>query len=391
MIAFNWRLCLCCTFVLVNSVLINALQFCAFILNVLYIQMSKLARQTKHSNGWYQLFIDQTQDAFLEVLYMTICFFAPQSRLAISWNNGDGNPWQWFSEDGHGMLISNHITYVDWMFIWIVFWHLQPADPSSSHASASGLKIVLKAQLKQVPVIGWGMQFFDFLFVARRWEADQSYLSQRLSKLFNRKQLWVLLFPEGTVVTPNTRSHMLRYAHKTGLVVGDLPKHVLLPRSTGLAHCLETFKSLEDRFLINNQQIPRWLLDVTIGYSELDVDDVGDETMTFGRVFGSGRATDVHLNLCRHHIDYDQLDFKEVAASDETSTVVPFSKWLNDVWREKDVMMGDFYSHKRFTAHCSKTIVISWHTLKLNSLTFMYEIWAVMIMIIWILSLWTRK
>jgi lysocardiolipin and lysophospholipid acyltransferase len=46
------------------------------------------------------------------------------------------------------ILIANHQAYTDWMYTWIIACY-------AGHAS--GLIILLKAALKNIPVIGWGM------------------------------------------------------------------------------------------------------------------------------------------------------------------------------------------------------------------------------------------
>lgn len=46
------------------------------------------------------------------------------------------------------VVMGNHQAYLDWMYLWIV----------SCYAGHSrGLTILLKASLKKVPVVGWGM------------------------------------------------------------------------------------------------------------------------------------------------------------------------------------------------------------------------------------------
>jgi 1-acyl-sn-glycerol-3-phosphate acyltransferase len=38
------------------------------------------------------------------------------------------------------------------------------------------LKIILKADLKKIPVVGWGMRQFEFLFLDRNWQGDKRRL-----------------------------------------------------------------------------------------------------------------------------------------------------------------------------------------------------------------------
>jgi hypothetical protein len=46
------------------------------------------------------------------------------------------------------VIMSNHQAYTDWMYMWILACY-------AGHAR--GLTILLKASLKNIPVVGWGM------------------------------------------------------------------------------------------------------------------------------------------------------------------------------------------------------------------------------------------
>ena len=46
------------------------------------------------------------------------------------------------------VIVANHQAYLDWMYVWILACY---------SGNASGLVILLKASLKKVPVVGWGM------------------------------------------------------------------------------------------------------------------------------------------------------------------------------------------------------------------------------------------
>ena len=56
------------------------------------------------------------------------------------------------------MIICNHRTRIDWMFLWCFCLRLGILD---------SMKIVLKDSLKSIPGFGWAMQSFMFLFLAR--------------------------------------------------------------------------------------------------------------------------------------------------------------------------------------------------------------------------------
>lgn len=123
------------------------------------------------------------------------------------------------------------------------------------------------------------MQFFNFIFLARSWAADRIYLVNQLALLGQRAHsrdtpLTFILYPEGTLVSQNTRPISKKYADKLGIVspytssptfyhhllaIASQPDmtHTLLPRSTGLHYSLRALLSS-----VPNLQ----LLDITVAY-----------------------------------------------------------------------------------------------------------------------------
>jgi hypothetical protein len=72
------------------------------------------------------------------------------------------------------VLIANHQIYTDWLYLWWI------AYTNGMHGR---LYIVLKESLKRIPVIGWGMQFSQFIFMKRNWEQDKPNMAKHLQKL----------------------------------------------------------------------------------------------------------------------------------------------------------------------------------------------------------------
>jgi 1-acyl-sn-glycerol-3-phosphate acyltransferase len=114
--------------------------------------------------------------------------------------------------------------------------------------------IILKESLKHVPIIGWGMRFYGFVFMSRKMATDEPRLAHRLRKLSEVHSgplagtkgldpMWLLLFPEGTNASGNTRKKSVAWAEKLGI---DDMKHTLLPRSTGSFFCLNKLKATVD-------------------------------------------------------------------------------------------------------------------------------------------------
>ena len=103
------------------------------------------------------------------------------------------------------------------------------------------------------------MQFFRFIFLERSWASDKGPLAKELARVGKRSEkadqpLALIVFPEGTLVSKDTRPISKKFADKIG--VSD-NKYTLLPRSTGMLHAL---RSLSPR-------VPDLhVLDVTIAY-----------------------------------------------------------------------------------------------------------------------------
>lgn len=152
------------------------------------------------------------------------------------------------------VLIANHQVYTDWLYLWWI------AYTNRMHGH---IFIILKESLKYIPIIGQGMMFYGFIFMARKWLSDKPRLQHRLEKLKSKHSgplsgsqqldpMWLLIYPEGTNLSVNTKKASDAYSQKKGLTPF---KHVLLPRSTGLFFCLQQLKGTVD-----------WLYDCTVAY-----------------------------------------------------------------------------------------------------------------------------
>ena len=152
------------------------------------------------------------------------------------------------------VMIANHQLYTDWLYLW---WF---AYTNKMHGH---IYIILKESLKYIPIIGPGIMFYGFVFMSRKWTHDKDRLHHRLQKLKSRHSgpmsgsrgldpMWLMIFPEGTNLSANTRKGSKKWAEKQG--VPDL-QHLLLPRSTGLQYCLQELEGTID-----------WVYDCTMAY-----------------------------------------------------------------------------------------------------------------------------
>ena len=68
-----------------------------------------------------------------------------------------------------------------------------------------------------------GMQFYRFIFLARNWATDKHYLVSKLARVGHKAQeehmpLAFIIYPEGTLVSEDTRPISKKYADKMGIV-----------------------------------------------------------------------------------------------------------------------------------------------------------------------------
>ncbi len=193
------------------------------------------------NEDWYNAWIAFTKQSWgLLMMTMTQCW-AP-TVIRVSGHESvrgqlhktvDGNLLCTFPE--RLVLIANHQIYTDWLYLWWMGY------TAGMHGH---VYIVLKESLKKIPILGWGMQFSQFIFLKRNWEMDKPRLAKHLQKLNNPSHpMWLMLFPEGTNLASCTRGKSKQWAEKHKI---DDMQHQLLPRSTGLQFCLEELHKTVD-------------------------------------------------------------------------------------------------------------------------------------------------
>lgn len=212
------------------------------------------------NRDYYYAYMALTKQSFGIVLTCITQWFSP-TTVRVSWDPELQDQFQ-LGPNGQLetkfperlVLISNHQVYTDWLYLWWI------AYTSRMHGH---IFIVLREDLKYIPILGWGMMFYGFIFMARKWISDKPRLQHRLQKLKTRHSgpmsgsegydpMWLLIFPEGTNLSANTRRKNRAYAENQGIT--DMT-HQLLPRSTGLLFCLEQLKGTVE-----------WIYDCTVAY-----------------------------------------------------------------------------------------------------------------------------
>lgn len=297
-----------------------------------------------------------TKKAFISLLISILAFVAPSS-VRITTDNATIAKGTFYKTHGkiashlkrRSIIIANHQIYTDWVFLW---WLTSTAD------LAGNIFIILKKSLESLPIFGYGMKNFRFIFVSRKWAQDKITLHNGLgtidansrgvgplagqsplrvdpngeifwdTNIFDESKVcWpysLILFPEGTNLSSKTRQKSAAFAEK----ISRQPfENVLLPHITGLRFALLALRpSLEVVY------------DVTIGYSGVKKEEYGELIYRLPNIFLKGKSpklVDMHIRA---------FNVADIPMDDEDE----FMDWLYKVWKEKDDLMETYYSKGSF-------------------------------------------
>ena len=240
------------------------------------------------------------------------------SKLAEHWVAG--NDWifdrmlttEWDVEgidglryDGHYLIISNHISWVDIFALFRAF-----------HGHAAFIRFFLKRQLIWMPIAGQACWALDFPFMRRYTpeylEKDPEKRGKDLEttryscRRFRKVPAAILNFLEGT-----------RFSREKQADQDSPYKHLLRPRVGGIGFVLAAMGEQLDA-----------MFDVTLAYPDHDV------TMW---AFVTNRVPRVVIRVRRVEIPPDVID----AAVTQTGTPqrAHLKEWIDDLWREKDALL----------------------------------------------------
>ncbi|KAI9207000.1 acyltransferase-domain-containing protein [Polychytrium aggregatum] len=298
-----------------------------------------------HSHRAYREFIQILEKGFGSHVVILTYLLSPADLLLT----GDLDA---LTPRTRSIIMANHQIYPDWLYLWSLAWW------AGIHGT---IKIILMEPLKYIPIVGMGMQLFEFIFMKRKWALDRDNMSKilRTAKADNLP-LSLLIFPEGTLNTPNNKATSEAYAKKMDL--SEKPEFVLLPKSTGLHFSCETL-------------LPEitTLVDVTVGYSGLTKDQVAYDEYLVENVFFHGKGPkQVHMHIRKFDIRTlpgfapatDGISqSKEGSATDGdqdegTRQKEEFNVWLRKEFMYKDSLMGQFYSTGKFADNPKRVSIV---------------------------------
>jgi lysocardiolipin and lysophospholipid acyltransferase len=224
-----------------------------------------------------------------------------------------------FRKDRSVILISNHRSRIDWMFIWGLAIRM---------GKLAHLKIILKESMKRIPGFGWSMQGFMYAFLKRsknKGESNRGRDLMHLDRVFRylkeRDPIspMPLIFPEGSDLTPENLRRSQAFSEEQGL---QKYSQVLQPRVAGTEAVIQC--------LANHPSGPLdAVYDVTIVYEGfVQGERPLDRSMLNGRW-----PKAVRMNVER--IDAASPGFPSAGQEIES--------WLRERFDRKEDMLGVYY------------------------------------------------
>jgi len=201
------------------------------------------------------------------------------------------------------IFLLNHHYELDWLFSWMC---------ADAYGVLGNGRVMAKKMLQYVPTIGWAWGMSDFIFLARNWEKDKQTLTNGMAALASYpSSIWLLLFAEGTRLSPEKLELSQKFAQERNLHV---LKHHLTPRSKGFVHVIQN---------MDTSKIP-YVYDATLG---IHPTEGGEATLT-NILMGKRTVGDIYLRR------YKTCD---IPKDEEGAT-----NFLMDVYKEKDELLGRY-------------------------------------------------
>lgn len=206
------------------------------------------------------------------------------------------------------VFVSNHPTDADWIFLWALL---------APYFDLSALRILLKAPLRRVPIIGWTMTTACHLFLERSWQQDGPHIEQWCQyyrRARPQQPVQCLIFPEGT----NTSNVQAQEKSSTFAKEHQLASytHVLHPRTTGFVHLMQQLVPKHDERI--------WIYDITIAFMPLVLTLSG---MLMGSLFRGQFPREVCFYVEAHHVCPNEAE-----------------KWVVERFARKEQRLSQFHT-----------------------------------------------
>ncbi|XP_050804559.1 lysocardiolipin acyltransferase 1 isoform X1 [Gopherus flavomarginatus] len=261
------------------------------------------------SPAWYRWITDRIVATWL-TLPVALLEMVFGAKVVIT---GDG-----FIPGERSVIIMNHRTRMDWMFLWNCLLR---------YSYLRLEKICLKSSLKSVPGFGWAMQVAAFIFIQRKWEDDKNHFENMLDYFCDiREPLQLLIFPEGTDLTANTKARSNEFAEKNGL---RKYKYVLHPRTTGFTFVVERLREGNNLDAIH---------DITVAYPQ-------NIPQTEKHLLNGNFPKEIHFHVHRYPVQTLPTSREELQL------------WCQKRWEEKEERLQLFYEGEKYFDVTGRSII----------------------------------
>eukprot|EP01121_Diplochlamys_sp_Union-15-3_P017830 TRINITY_DN6360_c0_g3_i1.p1 TRINITY_DN6360_c0_g3~~TRINITY_DN6360_c0_g3_i1.p1 ORF type:complete len:329 (-),score=35.01 TRINITY_DN6360_c0_g3_i1:58-1044(-) len=208
--------------------------------------------------------------------------------------------------DENAIVLSNHLFWTDWTIIFCL---------AARRGIVGSVKIIVKNIIKYIPGIGTGILALGSVFISRSWEKDQEEMRKAFSHLISDEMpFWLLLFPEGTRLTPQNVISGQEFARKKGY---PILKNLSFPKVKGFQAAVKHL-----RYGANA------VYDITIAYPEKPGN-------IYNFMFG-GKPKRVHVHIKR-------IEMSAIPEDEDEQT-----RWLINNFVEKDQLIEYFRIHGVF-------------------------------------------
>ncbi|KAF6103976.1 lysocardiolipin acyltransferase 1 [Phyllostomus discolor] len=221
------------------------------------------------------------------------------------------------------VIIMNHRTRMDWMFLWNCLMR---------YSYLRLEKVCLKASLKSVPgfgrlFTGWAMQAAAYIFIHRKWKDDKSHFEDMIDYFCDiREPLQLLIFPEGTDLTENSKARSNDFAEKNGL---QKYEYVLHPRTTGFTFVVDRLREGKNLDAVH---------DITVAYPH-------NIPQTERHLLRGDFPREIHFHVRRYPVD-------SLPAAKEDLQL-----WCHKRWEEKEERLRSFYQGEKDFYFTGQTVI----------------------------------
>ncbi|KAI3647895.1 hypothetical protein MP228_008116 [Amoeboaphelidium protococcarum] len=236
----------------------------------------------------------------------------------------------------NAMIICNHQLYLDWFFLWLLIDFIT----ARTRSMMSSVTVILKKQLANIWLVGYGMTNFNFIFMNRKWSDDKDSLLNGLNHLRSMdSNYWLMLFPEGTTLHPITREQSEKYADRIDMKTEDRFQNVLLPRARGTYTCLRELMGIESGVEVRDPL--KYVVDVTFAFDKIKTGDTPEFIYPILKCY----LWPSMFPLDNLHVYIDIIDAEDIPCREE---VDKFERWLFDRFQKKEELLGQYYRDGRY-------------------------------------------